>query len=101
MTAWTIDSGAIASAATAYVRRGACATMLEQEAHVRREGAQEGKKNSELKHRLGCREKSRDREAVFSPHRYFELSVVRPPGLIGLLAISRRFVNLLASAVTD
>jgi hypothetical protein len=43
--------------------------MLEQEAHVRGEGAKQGKKYSELKHRLEFREKIWDREAVFSPHR--------------------------------
>jgi hypothetical protein len=43
--------------------------MLEQKAHVRGERAEESKKNSELKHRLGCREKSGTGEAVFSPHR--------------------------------
>jgi hypothetical protein len=43
--------------------------MLEQEAHVRGKGAEEGKKNSELKHRLEFREKSGTKRAVFSPHR--------------------------------
>jgi hypothetical protein len=35
----------------AYVRRGAGAAMLQQEADVRGEGAKERKKNSEFKHR--------------------------------------------------
>jgi hypothetical protein len=43
--------------------------MLEQEAHVRGEGAKESEKNSELKHRRGFSEKVWDRTAVFSPHR--------------------------------
>jgi hypothetical protein len=53
----------------AYVRRGACATMLEQKAHVRGKGTEECKKNSELKHWLWIQRKIWDREAVFSPHR--------------------------------
>jgi hypothetical protein len=32
--------------------------MLEQKAHIRREGTEQRKENSELKHRLGFREKS-------------------------------------------
>jgi hypothetical protein len=41
--------------------------MLEQEAHVRGEGAEECKKNSELKHRLVFREKSGTESGVLPP----------------------------------
>ena len=51
----------------AYVRRGACATMLEQEADVRRERAEDGKKNSELKHRLNSEKSLGLRRGVLSP----------------------------------
>jgi hypothetical protein len=57
----------------AYRRRGARATMLEQESNVRRERAEDGKKNSELKHRLDS-EKSLGLDAVFSFPPLFELS---------------------------
>src|SRR5215208_1078229 len=55
------------------VRRGACATMLEQEADVRRERAEDGKKNSELKQGVDS-EKSLGQDAASSSHRWFELS---------------------------